>query len=298
MSLIDRLSRLAERREGYSENSSNRLMQAIRGAQGNIYRMFLENLTSLGFNEVNNLTASNIRQVNAISAQAEVIFRNSRPTLIERIFSRIQGLFKLNAQHFEALSNQPVQQQLLTAEQAVLSSYGLDAATGNILPGSYLDNALGTGPVASAVGQLLRQALADPNATPEKVRKQFYAAFINPSGLGILERQYFRFVNDLFMQVDRQVQYLTALELGYNHFVYAGTAVKDSRSFCLRRLNLVYTLDFAQSWDSQQWAGKIPNVPFLQQQGGYNCRHTLMFVSQQIAQQIAAQANKDINGYR
>lgn len=297
MSLIDRLFRLSQRREGAAERGSNKLMSSLRNVQQQVYQSFLERLTRFTFGSGQNLTAGNIQQVNSFAASAELIFTNERPTFAQRLFDRVTNLFGLNRRHFELVAPNAVQ-PTLSAEQAVLASYGLDPATGAILPGSYLDNALGNSPIASAIGQLLRAALADPDATAESVRQQFYAAFINPSGLGILERHYFRFINDLFMQVDRQVQYFTAQELGYQHFVYAGTAVRDSRSFCLKRLNLVYTLDFAQGWNSQQWAGKIPNVPFLQQQGGYNCRHTLMFVSPEIAQQIARQAGKDINSYR
>lgn len=298
MSLIDRLFRNTKRREEYADNSSGLLMSWLRNTQDKVYRLFLENLPGYNLGSGNtNLTTGNITRTNLIASQAEVIFQQERPTFTERLFRRINGLFRLNRDYFNVLepSDTP---RTLSAEQAVLATYGLNPDNGQILPGSYLDAQLGSNPLSNEIGRLLRSALADPNASLEDVRKRFYAAFVNPAGLGTLERHYNRFVNDLFMQVDRQVQVTTANELGYRHFVYAGTAIRDSRRFCLRRLNGVYTLDFAQAWDNQQWAGKIPNVPFLQQQGGYNCRHSLMFVSEQIAIEIAQQQGVEINEYR
>lgn len=297
MSLIDRLFKNTERREAYADRSGGQLMSWLRNTQDKVYRLFLENLPSYNLGGNSNLTPQNIQRTNLIASQAEVIFQESRPTFTERLFRRINGLFRQNRSYFDLI--QPSEQPLtLNAEQTVLATYGLDPVTGQIIPGSYLDAQLGSNPLSSEIGRLLRSALADPNASLEDVRKRFYTAFVNPSGLGTLERYYYRFVNDLFMQVDRQIQVTTANELGYNHFVYAGTAIRDTRRFCLRRLNGVYTLDFAASWDNQQWAGKIPNVPFLQQQGGYNCRHSLMFVSEPIASQIAEQQGLEINQYR
>jgi hypothetical protein len=107
-----------------------------------------------------------------------------------------------------------------------------------------------------------------------------------------------RFSNDRFMQIDRQTQLEAATALGLTHFVYAGTAVKDSRDHCLERLNLVYTLKEERKWESQTWKGKIPGVPVALQMGGYNCRHSRMFVTPEIAAAIAAQAGFPIDSYR
>jgi hypothetical protein len=75
-----------------------------------------------------------------------------------------------------------------------------------------------------------------------------------------------------------------AADLGIEFFKYRGGLIKDSRPFCVERNDIIYHIEEIKSWgDIKQWQGRRHGtdestiITFL---GGYNCRHTLIGVSE------------------
>jgi len=80
-------------------------------------------------------------------------------------------------------------------------------------------------------------------------------------------------VQDSLMGFDGQFAKYRADELGLTHYKYSGTTVRDSRDFCRRNVNKVYSEEeIRRIWSSQTWSGKAQGDPFIVR-GGYNCRH-------------------------
>ena len=80
-------------------------------------------------------------------------------------------------------------------------------------------------------------------------------------------------VQDSLMGFDGQFAKYRADELGLKHYKYTGTTVRDSRDFCRRNVNKVYSEDeIRRIWSTQTWQGKAQGDPFVVR-GGYNCRH-------------------------
>ena len=80
-------------------------------------------------------------------------------------------------------------------------------------------------------------------------------------------------VQDSVMGFDGQFAKYRAEELGLKHFKYSGTSVRDTRDFCRRNVNKVYSEDeIRRIWSTQTWQGKAQGDPFVVR-GGYNCRH-------------------------
>jgi hypothetical protein len=80
-------------------------------------------------------------------------------------------------------------------------------------------------------------------------------------------------VQDSLMGFDGQFAKYRADELGLTHYKYSGTTVRDSRDFCRRNVNKVYSEDeIRRIWSTQTWQGKAQGDPFVVR-GGYNCRH-------------------------
>ena len=75
------------------------------------------------------------------------------------------------------------------------------------------------------------------------------------------------------MGFDGQFAKYRADELGLTHYKYSGTTVRDSRDFCRRNVNKVYSEEeIRRIWSTQTWNGKAQGDPFVVR-GGYNCRH-------------------------
>lgn len=80
-------------------------------------------------------------------------------------------------------------------------------------------------------------------------------------------------VQDSLMGFDGQFAKYRADELGLTHYKYSGTTVRDSRDFCRRNVNKVYSEDeIRRIWANTTWQGKAQGDPFVVR-GGYNCRH-------------------------
>ena len=80
-------------------------------------------------------------------------------------------------------------------------------------------------------------------------------------------------VQDSLMGFDGQFAKYRADELGLTHYKYSGTTVRDSRDFCRRNVNKVYSEEeIRRIWSTQTWNGKAQGDPFVVR-GGYNCRH-------------------------
>ena len=80
-------------------------------------------------------------------------------------------------------------------------------------------------------------------------------------------------VQDSLMGFDGQFAKYRADELGLTSYKYTGTTVRDSRDFCRRNVNRVFTEEeIRDTWSSQTWQGKAQGDPFIVR-GGYNCRH-------------------------
>lgn len=90
---------------------------------------------------------------------------------------------------------------------------------------------------------------------------------------GVLNTQ----TNTQLAGFQRSIHIQKADELELQYFLYAGSLIKSSRPFCIQRSGRIYTTKEAMTWDNKQG---LPTIPYL---GGYNCRHTMVFMSQEKA---------------
>jgi len=121
---------------------------------------------------------------------------------------------------------------------------------------------------------------------------------------GALEKQYERYAYDIYQQYDRAYNTSLADEFDMKYFVYQGGLIDDSRDFCAAHNNKVWTRDEAALWG--EWTPSIGEYPAgyviksknpyevpsylgypgyqpLTDAGGYNCRHSIGFISDDLA---------------
>jgi len=238
------------------------------------------------------LTVTNTRRAASAALAVEGLYRAGLKQIAAGVVARILRLLRGQRGYFQNFGDAASVEE--KAVRQILMAYGFDPATRLLVRGGYMDSVLQSAPVARAVGMRMNAALLQGMGV-EDFRRAFLADFAPAQGAGMLERHFKRLTHDLFMQVDRAAKDLYAEELGMNHFVYAGTEVERSRDFCIRRMNRIYTVDFSDGWDDEQWAGKIPGLPFRIQMGGRWCRHSKMYISDEMADMLAAKRGQPIN---
>jgi hypothetical protein len=122
---------------------------------------------------------------------------------------------------------------------------------------------------------------------------------------GSLQRQLQRFTYDIYQQYDAAYNLKLAREFGLTWFVYQGGLVEDSRDFCREHNAHVYSIEETKVWPewtpskavnitefTQKDLDKVPsymNFPGydpLIDRGGYNCRHQLGFIPDDLAKEM------------
>lgn len=273
-----------------SESTINEFEKALRdiarAVQAEILRGLLTLTAEYVFDTKKRLTFSvaNIRRGRTASVLINSALAQSRPNFLQRIIAAFLRLVEKNTEYFAA--------QGLTAESEgdaidkILLLYGYNRQTGEVVPDSYLDATLNTTQVAQRVGRALTTSLTSKE-TLNQMRRRL-RSILSPND-GELVRHIDRYSGDLFAAFDQSIHDEQAERLGLTLSVYAGTAVDDTRPFCLSRLNRVYTNDEIASWNRSDWKGKNKTLPVEIANGGYRCRHKRNFVSDQVGAAIAKQ---------
>ena len=273
-----------------SESTINEFEKALRdiarAVQAEILRGLLTLTAEYVFDTKKRLTFSvaNIRRGRTASVLINSALAQSRPNFLQRIIAAFLRLVEKNTDYFAA--------QGLTAQSEgdavdkILLLYGYNRQTGEVVPDSYLDATLNTTQVAQRVGRALTTSLTSKE-TLNQMRRRL-RSILRPTD-GELVRHIDRYSGDLFAAFDQSIHDEQAERLGLTLSVYAGTAVDDTRPFCLARLNRVYTNDEIASWNRSDWKGKNKTLPVEIANGGYRCRHKRNFVSDQVGAVIAKQ---------
>ena len=273
-----------------SEQTINEFEKALRdiarAVQAEILRGLLTLTAEYVFDTKKRLTFSvaNIRRGRTASVLINSALAQSRPNFLQRIIAAFLRLVEKNTDYFAA--------QGLTAQSEgdavdkILLLYGYNRQTGEVIPDSYLDATLNTTQVAQRVGRALTTSLTSKE-TLNQMRRRL-RSILSPAD-GELVRHIDRYSGDLFAAFDQSIHDEQAERLGLTLSVYAGTAVDDTRPFCLARLNRVYTNDEISGWNRSDWKGKNKTLPVEIANGGHRCRHKRNFVSDQVGAVIAKQ---------
>lgn len=110
---------------------------------------------------------------------------------------------------------------------------------------------------------------------------------------GALRRYYRQLVFDTIMQFDRILSSTHAKQNNLNYFQYKGGLIETSRDFCIARDGLVFRRDQADEWRNDPTLPGYPDVadydPLIDL-GRWNCRHYLLWLTDEEAKEINGKA--------
>ena len=289
MSLLE-LIREKEKALVQHESETTRIWRTL---QNNYWLSIDKLIGGLRVNKQNQLlfTFANLRRIAKIATVINRVWSLSRKVIFGGILGRLRDLFTRNRDFIQESSKEPVKAPKSVFD-GILSYYGY--VDGEIIPGTLFD---ALNPGSTLTGRVVNeiQKALTLGVNKDKFRDKFRADFNNPNS-GFAMRYYERFTRDLYFQFDRATAYALAKENGLNHAIYAGTLKDNTRDFCEERLNRVYTSEEIAKWNNKEWKGKHRLVPVEFACGGYNCRHTLNYISKELAEVFAARRG-GINTY-
>lgn len=241
-------------------------------------------------------TISNIRTTRTgVRRVFDRFFRAEGIPLLSWLFKRLQQVFAASRRMFSTMK--PVEQRKADSALALLMNrLGFNLTNGSLIAGGYLSQVFRMDDVAAQVARDIIQLLPT-RPTLARVRERLEQRFFSRGGGGYLNAYFRRFTSDLLFQFDASTQRVMAEQLDLQYFEYSGTIIRTSRCFCERRVNRVYTTQYAEKWNKKQWKGKMKDGDFFIDRGGYNCRHHLSYITAEQARRIMNGRNIKVNTY-
>lgn len=275
---------IEEKRIKEAENASKAMQALVRIMQAAAYSLFLDWLAQRIETENGRIkySAANLGKVAGVYVLFSRFFRSYQKTVIGAVLERATEIFRLNREYFSQFSD-PAESVSDAAVRLALRRWGYNTATKELIPGGYLENIFSNREIARRVAATLNRAIAAKMPLAE-FQKQFRAVFVGKAGAGMLESNWKTNAFDLFQRIDRAANLVYADRLGLKYAVYSGTAMDTTRPFCEARVNRVFSRPEIESWANLEFQGKpkIGYDPFMDC-GGFNCRHHLSFISDEIA---------------
>lgn len=115
----------------------------------------------------------------------------------------------------------------------------------------------------------------------KELREQLQSVVVDK---GLAQKYYKRWTHDIYSQYERVAANEVRITLGLKFAIYQGGLIRDSRSFCIQRNDKCYSEDEIKKWKNLNWIGK-PESGYdpVTDLGGYNCRHRLDWISDNLA---------------
>jgi len=273
----EQLIKLFENKYSFIDKSLNEFDSDLKTLQEKIYNYLLE--TIISELEVSNgeiqLNLKNIDKINRMSKNIDLMKEKYANEYFRNIANKMIESIGYSEKYFKALTGKTVS-NISDKLERYSSLIGIDGK-GKIIKGSFIDNLAEVSEVKNKLMDYMRKAI-EGQSNYNEFKKGFKELIKGGDGInGAYEKYVGGFVHDTFFMQGRMQDKFFAEQLGLKNFVYSGTVIETTREFCKKRNNKTYSYQEGLSWNKLDWAGKIPEVDFFTQLGGYGCRHRLMW---------------------
>lgn len=284
---------LGKRRIAETAKATKATNTTVRGLQNVAYGLVTDWLIGSIETEDGKIkyTAKNLGKVAGLFTVFQKFQKQYRDTMLGGVLDWAGSLLGLNNDYFETFE-QPNEEIADAARRLTLQRWGYNTATRELIPGGYFETLFNSANVAQRTASLVNQAIAQKMPLAQ-FQNTFRKIFVGLPGQGMLERHWRTNSFDLYQRIDRTANLVYADRLGLEYAIYSGTLEEDSRPFCIARVNKVFSRPEMQSWENLQFQGK-PKYgydPFTDC-GGFNCRHHLSFISNEIAAHLRPDIKK------
>ena len=157
------------------------------------------------------------------------------------------------------------------------AAVGIDKK-GEVIKGSFLDNLASTPELKTKLSGYMQTAVNSEMDYRKFATglKDMVKGSVDTNGA--MEKYVGTYAHDTFFSQARQQDNFFAEQLGLECFIYEGEIIETSRPFCIERHGKMFTRQEAEKWNQMDWKGKIPDVDFFGQVGGFFCRHTIRWI--------------------
>ncbi|MFZ7106593.1 MAG: hypothetical protein ACO1HP_07525 [Bacteroidota bacterium] len=272
---LGRLEKLLRQRSAALASGPEKLLSAVGKAQRKIYEDLLLKIGQLersGGRVV--LSEANLALVRTINNELEgVLFGTDYVEAVSEFAASFKTTKEITDSAFKAafpdFEGDQVADQVFRYSQRT----AVEALTGATVETGFLE------PLRGAISQAVSTG-ADWTETVDLLR----AMTIGDADYdGKLAKYVKQVAWDALAVSDRTYAQAVAKELETEWWYYSGGELPTTREFCIERMGKYWHTEEIRSWASLEWKGKMDEVTtadtIFSYLGGWNCRHTLMPVS-------------------
>lgn len=277
-------------RRKFISKQDKALKKRVARAERDLYNNVLSIYSSVKTDEDGSIkkTASNYNKLNQISTVYQAFTQKTTSAIGQWLVKQSSKLLNLSTKYFKKITvfdNDVVEGKV---RKNLLAELGYDIQKKAFIKGRWLDNLVKGGGVSDSIGALLNDAIA-----AKMNLKQFISNVknvISPAGGGgVLTRHFNTFTRDFFNRVDRSIGKGYADQLELNFAIWGGTLKKNSRQICEDNVNKVFTRKELIAIGETSWPEKKKVHNIFLDLGGYNCRHQLDWVSDEVGKLLFLQ---------
>lgn len=268
----------------FLQEAEERLSAKVSRLQKTLFDLLALNLTE--FLEVNSGILSNNNSNFSYSSVVDKVFKEFSESehlkLVSSVLKDMSKISEFNSDYFGVFKEDPKRfTNLQTQAQSKMLKY-LGATDKGLKRGGFLDSVIKDTSTRNRVSQLLNRAITGDRSLKETMI-EMREMLTDTENEGLLQRHYRTYVYDTYQRYDRIESNIYAKELKMGAARYAGTRIDKTRKFCKDRINKVFTREEIEEWENLEFNGKKDNYDPFTDLGGWNCRHRLRWIPNEIA---------------
>lgn len=293
---------LSELKRNFIDERQLSLKKSFTSAEKRLYETIFDKIVN-SFDVEDGLVASTSKNLNK-TAELNAIFKEFNKSeyhnLIGKFSNDLGKIVNLNGDYFRSVADLTAPDRFNSINKEVSSfmskRIGLNNA-GEIAKDSYLDRLIRDESLKNKVKEQLLKGVTNKQPVKKLISELQTTMIGNDNVDGALVQYFNQHIHDTYNQFDRSTSKLYADKLNLKYFIYQGGKIKTSRKFCIKHDGKCFTTDEAKLWEKQIGIKDSKGKPIgpiakkgsynpLVDCGGYNCRHSLDFISPTLAKKL------------
>jgi hypothetical protein len=277
-----------EQRQEYIEGRVSDLQKQL---FDKVFNKLILELESSGGNIVSG--DENIKLSTALDQIFKEFQSNQFTPVIKQFGEDLLKLTNYNKEYFTVAADKRIQEVDKSAQLAkkkMAEKLGV-SESGKVKSKGYLDRLITDPTLKKQIKQTLLKGITNQKPVGEVTAQLQKIIVGNDKVNGGLVKHFNQYMRDTYTQFDALSSSIIATDLGIQTFIYQGGKIASSRCFCKEKDGKVFTVQEAEEWRDElgEECGPIWNEKTdgkynpLTHRGGYECRHTLDYVSSALA---------------
>lgn len=296
---MSKLSDITDKKIAFINKISDKLQSDIVKMQSELLdSMLIEVMPLLEVDQFGNIISNqrNIEIIQDIDDVFEKINVQYQTEIVQSIGDNTLKINSLNNAYFTNLFIEEAyigqfKKILKNTENIMSYKIGISPKNGKLIKDGFLDRFVSDPTVKADLKDMTLKAVTSQQNFESFITSLKETVKGTEATNGIFERYYKQNATDVYSQYNNAYNLQIADDLDMNYFIYQGGIISDSREFCIKHNDKVFTRKEAEKFkrwkDSSgkvpSYISKFPSYDPLIDCGGFNCRHQISWITQEMA---------------